>query len=93
VVNILANMQSGQVVTFGDLRPLNETVGEIGLRFRNLLELSKNFQPAIRWDAFEAYTTRAMTARLARVFDNAVGRQSAQEVLQSSLLIANGRRD
>ena len=92
VVSILTEMQSGQVVTFGDLCPLSESVGEIGLRFRNLLQLPKNFQPAVRWEAFEAYTTRAMTARLAIVLDKAVGGQSAPEVVQTSALIANGKQ-
>jgi len=34
------------------------------------------FQPAIRWEAFQAYTARAMTARLAEVFDRVVARRA-----------------
>jgi len=92
VVSILAATQSGEVVTFGDLRALSGKVEEISLRFRNLLEFPKDFKSTVRWEAFEAYTTRAMTARLAAVFNRAVGGQSAQEVVNTSALIAKVRQ-
>ena len=93
VVSILAATQSGEVVTFGDIYSLSEKVEEIRLRFRNFLELPKDYKPKIRWEGFAAYTTRAMTARLAAVFDRAVGGQSAEEVVNTSALIAKVRQD
>jgi hypothetical protein len=90
VVSILAATQSGEVVTFSDVHSLNEKVGEIGLRFRNLLELPKDFKPTIRWESFGAYTTRAMTARLATVFDRTAGGQAVQQIVEPGVVIVNG---
>jgi hypothetical protein len=42
-----------------------------------LAALSPGYVPHTRWQAFEAYTTRAMTARLADVFDRVLARQFA----------------
>jgi hypothetical protein len=92
VVSVLAETQAGQVVTFGDLRPASETAEEIALRFQNLLELPKGFQPAVRWEAFEAYTARAMAGRLATVFDKAVGASPSREAVQTSAMIASGKQ-
>ena len=92
VVSILANTQSGRVMTFGDLRPLSDNIDEIGLCLRNFLELPEDFQPAVRWEGFQAYTTRAMTRRLAAVFDGVVSEQPTRQVAQTNALVANGKQ-
>ena len=72
-VNILKDTHAGEVVTFGDLESLEARIPAITLQLENILNLPREFLPATRWDAFEPYTARAMTARLARVFDRVSG--------------------
>jgi len=79
VVSILRETAAGDAVTFTDQDPLSAKIGEIAARLRQLLLLPAGFRPATRWEAFEAYTARAMTARLAKVFDKAVARRARGE--------------
>jgi hypothetical protein len=72
VVTILEDTNAGEVVTFGGDRPLAATTDEIAERLRNLLALPVDSHPPTRWEAFERYTAKAMTARLATVFDRSV---------------------
>jgi hypothetical protein len=76
VVGILAETRAGEVITFRDSKTLEQAADEVALGLRRLAELPQGFQPGVRWDAFQSYTTRAMAARLAQVFDRAVGAQS-----------------
>jgi hypothetical protein len=71
VIAVLKETQAGEAVEFGDRRPVATTVEEIASRLRDLLSLSPGAPPPTRWESFEQYTTRAMTARLAKVFDRA----------------------
>jgi hypothetical protein len=71
VVKILADTGAGEAVTFSDERPLNETVEKITVSFQRLLGLPLDYRQSIRWEAFEPYTTRTMSAHLANVFDKA----------------------
>lgn len=79
VVSILRETGAGDPVTFSEQDRVSEKSEEIAARLRQLLLLPAGFQPATRWQAFEAYTTRAMTARLAEVFDRVVARQASAE--------------
>jgi len=79
VVSILQETGAGEPVTFSEQRGLSGKIEEIAARLRQLLSLPSGFRPATRWEAFERYTARAMTARLAEVFDNAVTRDAAAE--------------
>jgi hypothetical protein len=72
VVGILRETGAGSVVTFNAERPPQERVPEITRALEEILSLPAGYQPPTHWQAFEAYTTRAMAARLARVFDRAV---------------------
>ena len=74
-VGILRETQAGEVVTFGDSRSLEARIPEIAGHLEKIMLLPVGFRPATRWDAFEPYTTRAMTARLAQVFDGVLDRQ------------------
>jgi len=69
VVKILADTGAGKAVTFGDGRPLSGATEEIAVGFERLLSLPPDFRQSIHWDMFEPYTTRAMSAQLAKVFD------------------------
>lgn len=73
VVGILKETQAGEIVTFGDGRPAAGKTEEIAQQMRRILELSPGAHPPTNWAAFEQYTARAMTERLAAVFDRAVG--------------------
>jgi hypothetical protein len=69
VVKILTDTGAGEVVSFSDQNALSQTVEEISVRFKCLLDLPPDFRQSIRWEGFEPYTTKTMTAQLARVFD------------------------
>ena len=73
VVTILEETHAGEVVTFGGLRPVSGTAEDIAQRLHKLLALSPGSHLATDWAAFEQYTARAMTARLAAAFEKAVG--------------------
>ena len=69
VVKILADTGAREAVTFSDQRPLSQTVEKIAVSFQRLLDLPPDFRQSICWEVFGPYTTRTMSARLARVFD------------------------
>jgi len=76
VVTILKQTNASEVVTFGDSRPVSGTTEEIAEHLRSLLALPPGSCPPTNWKAFEGYTARAMTERLARVFDKSVGAET-----------------
>lgn len=78
VVQILRGTHAGQVVTYREKDPLAGRSDEVFQAIQNLLQLPPNYTPPTRWEAFEQYTARAMTRRLADALDKAVarGRQS-----------------
>jgi hypothetical protein len=76
VVTILKETNAGEVVIFGGDRPVAVTTDEIAEQLRNLLALPADSHPPTRWEAFERYTARAMTAQLAKVFDENANAES-----------------
>jgi hypothetical protein len=66
---LLQELRAGRALTFGPARPLNSIHGEISAAVRELLTLPPEWRPLTRWENFEPYTARAVTARLAEVFD------------------------
>ena len=76
VVSILRETGAGDPVTFSEQDPLPGKIEAIGARLGQLLSLPRGFRPATCWEAFESYTARAMTERLARVFDKVVARSA-----------------
>jgi glycosyl transferase family 4 len=72
VVRILRETQAGRVVTFGNSRAVGEKTEEIATLFQQTLSLPRGFKPPTSWEAFTPYTARAMTSRLAEVFDKAI---------------------
>jgi len=71
-VTILKETQAAEVVAFGEGRPVSATVKDITQQLHKLLALPSNSLPPTRWDVFERYTAKAMTARLAVVFDRVI---------------------
>jgi len=73
-VSILKDTQAGEVVTFNGSGSLEARIPELTVQVERILRLPPEFRPATRWDAFEPYTARAMTARLVKVFDRVTRR-------------------
>jgi hypothetical protein len=71
VVRILHETQAGHVITFGNECSPGEKTEEIAELLQQMLSLPRGSRPPIRWQAFEPYTARAMTSRLAQAFDKA----------------------
>lgn len=72
VVTILKETKAGQVVTFNSQNSPANKVKEICERLKELLLLPQDYRPETAWEAFEPYTTRAMAARLADAFSDAL---------------------
>lgn len=72
VVKILRETHAGEVVTFSQEEPVGEKAEEISIIMERILSLPSDYIASTRWKAFEPYTTRAMTARLAQAFDDAM---------------------
>jgi hypothetical protein len=66
VVKILKETRAGEIVTFNLEGDLEEKTLEILKSLEKIL--NSNCAPAVQWDQFEQYTTKAMTKRLAEVF-------------------------
>ncbi|MGE5055923.1 MAG: glycosyltransferase [Acidobacteriota bacterium] len=76
---LLQELNAGTAVTFGSTRPLTSIHEEIAGAVRELVCAPPDWRPATLWDKFEPYTARAVTARLAEVFDRSVRSESAAE--------------
>ncbi len=74
VVDIMRETEAGRVVTFDNTHPAGNHIGEIADALQAMLTDIDGFHASTRWDAFERYTARAMTQRLAAVFDQVVPR-------------------
>ena len=76
VVRIAAQTRAGRVITFNNAdRPPASSVPDIRAWLETLLTSPAVLRPDTDWDAFEAYTTRAMSRRLAEAFDRALGKE------------------
>lgn len=71
-VQLLRETAAGAPITFSGTRPPLVMVDEIAAALSHILTLPPTWCPQTRWDKFEPYTARAVTARLAEVFDAAV---------------------
>ena len=76
VVDIVRAGKGGTVVTFSESKPEAQFLGELQTALRNLVVSAKRTEPTgIGLPA--AYTTRAMAARLAHVFDGVLSSAAA----------------
>jgi hypothetical protein len=71
MVRILQDSRAGELVTFSPERPATDQVEDISKRLEAVLSVPGS-EPPTAWDAFERYTARSMTARLAQAFDRAI---------------------
>lgn len=69
VVQFVNETSAGTVLTFTDSTPPQSLVPQITEHLHHLVKLPEDAHPSTNWAAFEPYTTRAMTARLAQRFD------------------------
>jgi hypothetical protein len=68
-VKVLAETRAGKAVTFSTTRPPLSVVGEIEAALQDLLSAPAGWRPPTDWKKFEPFTARAVTARLAEVFE------------------------
>jgi len=71
VVQILKDIEAGETVVFNSHHSPNTKIDQILARLKTLLRSRDGFEPHTNWSAFNQYTTRAMTERLAVSFDKA----------------------
>jgi len=72
VVKILRDIRAGAVACFDERNPPLTQIETIYGQLASLLAAPSRAEAATDWSAFEQYTARAMTARLAQVLDRAV---------------------
>jgi hypothetical protein len=72
VVEIVRTSNAGTAVTFNETKSEEQVHGEVEAALRELVS-NGGRQPDTNWDRFSQYTTKAMSARLAKVFDRVVG--------------------
>jgi len=70
VITILREVNAGEIVTFDATKGPRDLIDEVSVRLEALLV--ENYDPQVRWEAFESYTTRAMAGRLGKTFDAAI---------------------
>jgi len=71
-VKVLEETRAGKAVTFSATRPPLSMVGEIEAALQTLLSAPSDWSPPTDWKKFEPFTARAVTARLAEVFERTV---------------------
>jgi Glycosyl transferase 4-like domain len=76
---LVQELNAGSAVTFGSMRPLTSIHDEISGAMKELLCAPPDWHPATAWDKFEPYTARAVTARLAEVFDRSVRSETSAQ--------------
>lgn len=78
VVRIAAETRAGTVIPFDNVNdPPAHRVAEIRSWLTALLKTPAELQPKTDWKAFEQYTARAMSQRLAAVFDRTLAAEGA----------------
>ena len=77
-VKLLEETRAAKAVTFSATRGPLSVAGEITAALQNLLTAPEGSKPATDWKKFEPFTARAVTARLAEVFDRTVARHANQ---------------
>ena len=71
-VELLEGTRAGRAVTFSATRPPLSVVGEIEAALQKILSAPAGWCPPTDWEKFEPFTARAVTARLAEVFERTV---------------------
>jgi hypothetical protein len=76
VIDILRENHTGIVVTFSESKPEKQLFDELGAALRSLFAPNNGFHPPACPELSAAYSTRAMAARLAAVFDDILATSS-----------------
>jgi hypothetical protein len=71
VVQILKDIDAGDAVVFNAQFPPDTRIEQISARLESMLSLPRHAVASTNWSAFDQYTTKAMTERLATSFDKA----------------------
>jgi hypothetical protein len=71
-VRLLDETGAGKAITFSSTRPPLSVATDIQIALRNLLNAPAGESPPTDWVKFQPYTARALTSRLAEVFDRTV---------------------
>ncbi len=71
-VKLLEETSAGRAVTFSAGRAPLTVIGEIEAALRQLLTAPRGACPPTDWKKFEPFTARAVTARLAEVFERSI---------------------
>jgi len=69
---LLEDTDAGEAVTFSAARLPLSVAGDIEVALRKMLTLPLGWRPPTNWANFEPFTARAVTARLAAVFESSV---------------------
>lgn len=77
-VKLLEETRAGKAITFSATRPPLSVVGEIEAALQNLLNAPAESHPQTDWEKFEPFTARAVTARLAEVFERTAAARNSQ---------------
>jgi len=75
-VRLLDETGAGQAITFSATRPPLSVSADIQISLRNLLSAPAGEYPPTNWNNFEPYTARAVTSKLAEIFDRTVARRA-----------------
>lgn len=76
VVTILRETKAGTVITFDERQPVEFGAEQISKALEQILA-TEHCQASASWVSVDQYSTRAMTARLARSFDRVVAKRDA----------------
>ena len=77
---ILGDLCAGSAVTFGAGRPVMSVVEEIARAIEEWLRLPAGWSPQTKWEKFEPYTARSVTALLAQVFNRTVQSETTPDL-------------
>jgi len=75
VVQIIREVNAGEVITFSEERDLATRVDAVGQSLERLLRLPSETKPDIDWDVLEAYTARGVCREFATIFDDVLGHE------------------
>ena len=75
-VRLLDETGAGKAITFSAARPPLSVAADIQVALRSLLSAPVGTNPQTNWDKFEPYTARAVTSKLAKIFDRTVARRA-----------------
>lgn len=83
-VEILRRAPAAHIITFGPQHPLGTEVEQISQKLETILSSPDEPRPVVSSELVESFTTRSMTARLCRCFDNVLLENQTATLVQQS---------